>query len=419
MASDMVVALAGAALHGQTLFGHNSNRPTGEAQEVVRIPGRAFAPGEAVRATAVQVPQVRQTATVLAGRPVGAWGYQHGVNHHGVAVGLTTFRTRLASDSPGLSGPELVRLTLERSATALQAVDLLTDLICRHGLHPEPADGDARAYAGVALMLVDAREAFVLAACGRHWALQAVGGVRALGEVCRICKDWDRISRGLADLATQRGWWECDGSKLDFADAVGLLGPSTPAALRRWGQCTVSLETHYGQVDGPFLRRLLAEHGLNRPEAEGPETAATSASLIVQAGGPQTPPQLWHAFGSPCTGVYFPLSFDADPPAAFRDGELWRRARRLLTYAALGSRQRDEAREALVALQARIDAAAVEFHAEADPARARGDAAELHRLAESYQQQNLERWEEVYADLFEEAPQAHPAVDEQVPMFVG
>src|SRR5262249_53890033 len=61
MASDMVVALARATAGGQTLFGHNSNAPGGLPPSLARLPGRAFAPGEKVRATYLELPQVRQT----------------------------------------------------------------------------------------------------------------------------------------------------------------------------------------------------------------------------------------------------------------------------------------------------------------------------------------------------------------------
>src|SRR5262249_31431701 len=145
---------------------------------------------------------------------------------------------------------------------ARQAVELLTDLVCRHGQAPCEAD-DA---AGSALLIADGTEAFVLAACGRHWALQAVGGVRALGEVCHVRQDWDRISRGLADLAIARGWWPGDGSKLDFGGAVCLEGPGTAASFRRWGQSTLKLEQQSGQIDVAFVRRLLADHSLGRAD---------------------------------------------------------------------------------------------------------------------------------------------------------
>src|SRR6516225_3826464 len=139
MASDMVVALAPATSDGQTLFGYNCNQLARDVPELVRAAGRAFAPGEKVRASQIELPQVRQTITVLGGRCAGEWGYRHGVNQQGVAVGLTHFRARLTGASPGLTGPDLVRLALERAHGTRHAVELLTDLISRHG---QTADGE-------------------------------------------------------------------------------------------------------------------------------------------------------------------------------------------------------------------------------------------------------------------------------------
>src|SRR4051812_23915734 len=114
MGSDMVVALARSTADGRTVFGHNSHRPPGEGQSLVRVPGRAFAPGESVRATHLALPQARQTHAVLAGRAGGEWGYRHGVNDRGVAAGVTGICTRLGNEGPALTGPDLVRLALER-----------------------------------------------------------------------------------------------------------------------------------------------------------------------------------------------------------------------------------------------------------------------------------------------------------------
>src|SRR5205085_11334862 len=97
MTGDMVVALAGATVDGQTVFGHNSNRPARGPQPLVRQPGRAFAAGETVRTQTLEVPQARQTFTVLGSQPDGCWGYDHGVNEHQVAVGCVG----LAAADPG------------------------------------------------------------------------------------------------------------------------------------------------------------------------------------------------------------------------------------------------------------------------------------------------------------------------------
>src|SRR4051812_4972853 len=118
MGCDMVVALGRATVDGGTLFGHNADLPGEEPPALVLVPGRAFAPGETVRARYVEIPQVRQTFTVLGSRLPGAWGVQHGVSDRGVAAGCTRYHHKLHGDRPGLLGPELVRLVLERSHSA-------------------------------------------------------------------------------------------------------------------------------------------------------------------------------------------------------------------------------------------------------------------------------------------------------------
>src|SRR5262249_51188246 len=158
-----------------------------------------------------------------------------------LAAGATTVRTRLANELPGLTGPDLVRLALERAATALQAVDVVTDLVGRHGpgvTASEVDEGDP------VLILADGKEAYLLAACGTYWAVQEVREVRAQCDVCQLRQDWDRISPGLADLAIKSGWWPDDGSKLDFAGALVGEDVISGPGLRRWGRATVVLEQH-------------------------------------------------------------------------------------------------------------------------------------------------------------------------------
>src|SRR5262249_13184008 len=118
MDCNLVVAVGRATVDGQALFGQNSNRPAGQAVVQRR------APGEMVHPPHVELPQARQTYTVLGAQPAGWWGYQHGVNEHGLAAGCTGLRTKLRGKDPKLSGGDLVRLTLERCRNAGQAVDL-------------------------------------------------------------------------------------------------------------------------------------------------------------------------------------------------------------------------------------------------------------------------------------------------------
>src|SRR5262245_35839397 len=133
MGCDTVVALGRATVDGHTLLAHSSARPSREGQTLSRTLGRAYPLGEIVQTQFLKLPQARQTYTVLGHQPAGMWGYTHGVNDQGMAIGYAVLRSKLNGPQPGLTGTDLVRLALERSPTARQAVDLLTELIERHG----------------------------------------------------------------------------------------------------------------------------------------------------------------------------------------------------------------------------------------------------------------------------------------------
>ena len=366
MASSMVVARSRATADGRTLLGHNSTRPIGEPQSLVRVPGRPFAPGETVTVRDVVLPQCRHSIGVFAGSAAGEWGYRQGVNEHGVGAGTTAIFGRVKCDRPALTGPDLVRLVLERAGTALNGVDIATDLIARHGQGHFPGQGGADgSYRDCALLIADPHEAYLVAATGSHWAVQEVGGVRAVTNVCHLRQDWNRVSRGLADLVLARNWWPEDGSKIDFEGTVSTGGPLAADGLRRWGHATLLLEEQNGHIDGHFLRRLLSDHYEGCVDEADPldprrcdntlcrhahdsGSPQTALSMIADLGtGQGSAPLTWWAFGPPCQSVYFPVVFEGDLPTEFAgegpgaiDG-VWRRMLRLhreLARAPVGDR---------------------------------------------------------------------------------
>jgi hypothetical protein len=421
MRGDMVVALPQATTLGHTLFGHNLHlAPPGDLGRerkgvmapphflgdrgreatpaptcgLIREPGRSYPPGESVQTSALTLPQVRQTFAVWGGRLRGAWGYAHGVNERGLAIGNTPVRTRLGQTGPALDGPDLTRLALERAGCARHAVEVLTELIGKHGQGQQEA--------GNAFLIADGREAFVLEACGRYWALQTVGRVRAVSDFCYLHQDWDRIARGLADEAIARGWWPGDGSKLNFTQACGSAEDAT-AGLPRWGRATLLLEEHHGRADLAFFHQLLGDHGPPSGRAAlcrhaGPAATgwATGASLIAELpSAPEELPLIWLALGPPCLSVYLPVVLMGDLPRALCDEGLGRVAARL-------SFLREEApparlRPLFSRLQERLDRDSREFLAEAKHLALTGSREELHALAGSFMQHAVDHFEDLCA----------------------
>ncbi len=419
MGSDMVVALPPATMDRVALFGQNCTRPTSQGVALRREPGRAHPHGESARFANLTLPQVRQTFTVLGIQTAGSWGFLGGVNEHHVSVGQTAIRTRLAATQPGLTGGELVRLALERSNSARQAVDCLTDLVTRHG---QGDNGDDHAF-----LVADGGEAFVVETAGSHWAVQAIGAVRAVSEVCLLRQDWDRISRGLSDVAISKNWWPHDGSKLNFAEVVAPDSGDHAAALRRWGRATLLLEQQNGSINAAFLRALLCGRADVADESEtanaitmerslcryplDADGLATTASFFVEAKTVERPALAWCAFGPPGLSVYFPVFLDTDLPPAFQetpDGGcvLWRRLMQLASNRG-DAEHRATIREELAELQVRFDHQAKETLTEATTLKQQGDANGLQRLLWSFMQANVERFDEFWtAQVEAETPAA-------------
>ena len=131
---DTFVALGSATAGGSVIFGKNSDREPNEAQEVCYYPSADHAPGEQVQCTYRALPQAAHTHAVLLSKPFWMWGAEMGLNEHGVAIGNEAVFTRLPYDkSPNLTGMDMLRLALERAATARAALDVITGLIESEG----------------------------------------------------------------------------------------------------------------------------------------------------------------------------------------------------------------------------------------------------------------------------------------------
>jgi dipeptidase len=419
MGCDMVVALGPASCTGRTLFAANSHRPVDEAAVLVRVPGRDFAPGETVQTPFVRLPQVRQTFTVLAAQGSGSWGYLQGVNERGLAVAAADWQSRHSGRQPGLLGPDLVRLVLERAHSARHATEILTDLIVRHGQgafagSPEGEEADHL------FLMADAAEAFTVEAAGPAWAMQEIRQARAVSDVAVIRQDWNRIAPGLSDRAIAQGWWPADGTKLDFAGALSEAPAGKASALRRWGRATLLVEQQNGQVDAGFLMRLMADHydgtRFEVDPREGPPektplcrhglfeaTLATSVSGVLELPAGELAPVYWVTLGPPCLGVYFPLLLNGDLPSAW-SGARWQHTCRILQFAGHDARGWRQVREAQIRLQTRFEQDLQECQTEAASLRERGHVAEERRLASSLMQSHIERFEEHVQSLLAGEP---------------
>jgi dipeptidase len=337
VACDSLVALGTVTADGAVLFAKNSDRPAAEAQPLVQVPARRYAPGTVLRCTYVDIPQAAETARLIGSRPYWCWGFEHGLNEHGVAIGNHTVFTRDPLGAPGLIGMDLVRLALERGRSAAQAVEVITALAAAHGQGGSGYADKEWAYHN-SFLVADRREAYRLETSDRRWAVRRVRELDAVSNHLGIGADWDALADGTIEHAIANGWWPEDAAgRFDFAAAYRdtSAAPEVVSRGRHRRTCEL-LAAPRGRLTPARLCAALRDHygATAHRAAETPDderyfavcmhadpVGTTTASMVARlAEDPDDLLRYWGSLGSPCVGVFLPLYVDGELPAALARG---------------------------------------------------------------------------------------------------
>lgn len=263
---DTIVAVPPATRDSAVWFGKNSDREPGEAQIVEHFPAQKFNSPAKLQCTYVELPQASQTNEVVLSRPFWMWGAEMGANSHGVAIGNEAVFTRLPVPKVGLTGMDLLRLALERAASAREALELITQLIAEVG------QGGLCGYRHKgfryhnSFLIADPYEAWVLETVDRFWAAERVRGVRTISNVLTIGKEFDLISDEAFEFAKRKGWCK-RANDFDFSKAFGdpLYRLTSGGDVRR--ACTYHrLMQSEGKIDRVDLFAALRDHAGHNPE---------------------------------------------------------------------------------------------------------------------------------------------------------
>lgn len=261
---DTFIARSLATLNRTTILGKNSDREPDEAQSIVRIPSQSHPTGSTLACTYIEIPEVEKTYECILSKPFQMWGAEMGVNEHGVGIGNEAVFTRIKhkQKNDGLTGMDLLRLTLERSRSAQEAITTLTSLLEQYGQDSCGGYRNRSFFYDNSFIVTDPNEAWIVETAGREWAAKRVEDTASISNRLSL-SEADRLSHHAMDHARRKGWW--DGrSPFDFAKSYSdKLYTWLGRGLQRQACTLKACEAERGQVTAGIAQQILQTHNLD------------------------------------------------------------------------------------------------------------------------------------------------------------
>jgi dipeptidase len=400
---DTIVAQPEATADGVMLLAKNADTEVNEAQQILRFPARDYGPGAAVRVTHLTIPQAQHTHEIILDRSFWAWGGEIGCNEHGVAIGDEAAFSNQAESKDGVIILDLLRLGLERGATAREAVGVIGAHVEAYGQGGNvQMMGNYRFDSG--FLIADRREAWVMNCAGRHWAARRAGPTEAISNRYQIGADWE-----LSSLPAS-------GEKGDFRALFADPVREYEAGADERESCAAGLLAgRRGRITMHDMAAVLRDVG---DESRYDVTQDERSVRVCMHAGP-TPSRFWHATGAMITetrpdsvvvwmtgtsatdlSIFKPLLFGIplpnvglQPMGVDTEGTLWWRHERL------HRRAMAHYKAVKPEIRAEFDALERQFHAESVAARTGSVALKTEFVAWCWHAASLatERWIEKLA----------------------
>ncbi|MEM4590880.1 MAG: C69 family dipeptidase [Nitrososphaerota archaeon] len=311
---DILVATPKATRGNVMLFAKNSDRDPNEAQILELIPRKKHEEAS-VKLTYLEFPQVRETYSIIISRPWWIWGAEMGVNEFGLAIGNTAVFGREGVLEKGILGMDILRLALERSRNAGEALRFVTEIIDKQGGN---ASYEHRLLYSNSFIIADKSEAWVLESVGRHYTAKRITDVYSISNALTIGSEWDLASDSVERLARRQGFnfarHFSDKFYTFFAHGRDRRAYTYSRLKEREGEITVEymmsiLRSHsfepYRPHKGSMRDICMHYGGITRPS----QTASSQVSELGENG------IHWFTGTSlPCLSIFKPLTFNTSLP---------------------------------------------------------------------------------------------------------
>jgi dipeptidase len=307
---------------GEAWLAKNSDREPDEPQRVEwHEAGQSG--GDTQQTTYIPVTIPAQKHAAWLSRPSWMWGAEMGVNEKGVAIANEAVFTRLINrKTPGLLGMDLLRLALEQSNCADEALTVITGYLEEYGQGGPGGYRDKKFFYDNSFLIADAQSGWQLETAGRFWVARKYcrenGRLSvAISNGLTISSDFDSSSANIEDRCIRAGYWSGKGD-FDFTDTFATWFMPWAGRAKQRRHCNLSALTRISD-DRPIEEQLSASlrqhtkgnwHSSNADvcmHADGRlRPSQTTQSMISKLSVKQS--QVWMTGGSaPCISLFKPL----------------------------------------------------------------------------------------------------------------
>lgn len=328
---DSLVALKQTTADGVTILAKNSDRVPNEGQHLQFFPAADHPASSAVRCTYMAIPQVPHTHAILLSKPYWMWGAEMGINEHALAIGNEAVFSKVPPEKAGkLLGMDMLRLGLERAATARQAVEVLIQLLEQFGQGGNCL-ANGKLYYHNSFLIADPQEAWVLETVGQRYAAKQVTDIYTISNCLSIEGDPELASSDLAQYAVQKRWSK-SVEDFNFArDYADFIYTTFGHGRERRGITAAALRARIGRINVQDMINTLRNHvpdgaftwepqsGLFTEDicmhvGFGPIRDSQCTSSIVFHLDPAHPTVFFTGTSAPCTSIFKPVWLDAALP---------------------------------------------------------------------------------------------------------
>jgi len=303
-----------------SFFAKNSDRSPNEIQILEYHPAAQGLSGE-INCTYITIPQAEQTYGVLLSRPAWMWGAEMGVNEWGLCIGNEAVFTKGAYGKTGLTGMDMVRLGLERSKTAEEAQQLLTQLLEAYGQGGN-CGFDHDFYYDNAFLIMDRSSLLVLETAGKDWAIResdsaAISNRLSLGANT----DWASHDGDFRKKHTEPVYTTFSGSACRRSQTLAAL-PTAECETDFFA----ALRSHEPELKDPFTRGSVKSVCMHYGGMVGDHSTASMVAALTEKRC-----VIWNSGSSlPCVSLFKPWLFGTETVLPVgqpgNDGDYWRKA---------------------------------------------------------------------------------------------